>query len=190
MNHHDIPLIKVLDKNGNDIGKPMSMREVHANPDLLCETVHVWVYDANGWILLQQRSLDNYLNPGRWDVSAAGHTDYGEEIEETAVRETKEEIGLDIAKKDLELIKKMYKETLYPFGDLFHNQFVSIYLVGADKTIVKTKLEDGEVEALKWMKIEDFIKEVHDNELSKKYVPHGDKYYNLIISEIKERVDL
>ena len=53
------------------------------------------------YVLFQQRSqfVDN--NKGLWDVSAGGHINLGETNIETAIRETKEEIGVDIIESHL-----------------------------------------------------------------------------------------
>ncbi|MFO1435959.1 MAG: NUDIX domain-containing protein [Gammaproteobacteria bacterium] len=54
--------------------------------------VHVWVYNPQGEVLLQKRSVRKECFPGLWDSSAAGHVDRGEE-HDCAVRELGEERG-------------------------------------------------------------------------------------------------
>ena len=49
----------------------------------------------NGRALLQHRSYDMRVSPGQLDFSAGGHVDEGETYDECAVRELKEELGLE-----------------------------------------------------------------------------------------------
>ena len=48
----------------------------------------------NGELLLQQRSLNKDVQPGKWDTSVAGHIDIGETPVEAALREALEEVGV------------------------------------------------------------------------------------------------
>jgi 8-oxo-dGTP diphosphatase len=53
-------------------------------------------------ILLQQRSGTGYLD-GYWDLPS-GHVEYGESLLRSVVRETKEEVGVEVAPEDSRLI--------------------------------------------------------------------------------------
>jgi isopentenyldiphosphate isomerase len=75
--------------------KPRSY--VHAN-GLLHRAVHVLVFNSRGEIFLQKRSMKKDRQPGVWDSSCSGHVDSGETYDETAGRELREEIGLDLEK--------------------------------------------------------------------------------------------
>ena len=70
---------------------------VHAQ-GLLHRAVHVLVFNSRGDIFLQKRSMLKDRQPGVWDSSCSGHVDSGETYDETAVRELREEIGLDLNK--------------------------------------------------------------------------------------------
>ena len=51
-------------------------------------------------MLLQKRSANKRFNPNKWAL-CAGHVDAGESLESAALREIKEEIGIDITTNDL-----------------------------------------------------------------------------------------
>jgi isopentenyl-diphosphate Delta-isomerase len=70
-------------------------KEVHTRK-LLHRAVHVLVFNARGQIFLQKRSMLKDTANGKWDSSASGHLDTGEDYDVCAVREVREEIGLDI----------------------------------------------------------------------------------------------
>lgn len=71
-------------------------REVH-RLGLKHRAVHVLVFNARGEVFLQKRSLTKDCFPGTWDSSASGHLDRGESYDACAVRELREELGLEVA---------------------------------------------------------------------------------------------
>jgi isopentenyl-diphosphate Delta-isomerase len=58
--------------------------------------VHVLVFNQRGELFLQKRSLNKDCFPGKWDSSAAGHLDCGEDYDACAVREVREELGIEL----------------------------------------------------------------------------------------------
>jgi isopentenyldiphosphate isomerase len=70
-------------------------REVH-RLGLRHRAVHMLVFNRRGQVFLQKRSLKKDREPGVWDSSASGHVDSGEDYDAAAVRELREEIGLDL----------------------------------------------------------------------------------------------
>ena len=70
-------------------------QEVHAR-GLWHRAVHVLVFNARGEIFLQKRSLKKDIAAWKWDSSASGHLDTGEAYDACAVREVREEIGLEL----------------------------------------------------------------------------------------------
>lgn len=88
-------LLDIVDMDGQPTGERVDKSIVHHN-GLWHRDVHVWV--TNGTHLLeQQRTWDKKIMPGAWDISVGGHVGVGESYLEAAVRETSEELGLDIA---------------------------------------------------------------------------------------------
>ena len=78
--------------------------EVHAR-GLLHRSVHVLVFNARGEVFLQKRSMQKDRQPGVWDSSCSGHLDAGEDYDACAVRELREEIGLQLAHPPERLFK-------------------------------------------------------------------------------------
>ncbi len=75
--------------------KPRS--EVH-RLGLRHRAVHVLVFNSRGEMFLQKRSMTKDREPGKWDSSASGHVDSGEDYDAAAVREMREEIGLAVTR--------------------------------------------------------------------------------------------
>lgn len=67
--------------------------------------VHVLVFNSRGEIFLQKRSMSKDTFPGAWDSSASGHLDAGEDYDVCAIRELREEIGLNLEKCPKRLFK-------------------------------------------------------------------------------------
>ncbi len=78
--------------------------EVHRR-GLMHRAVHVLVFNAAGQIFLQKRSMKKDRQPGLWDSSASGHVDSGEDYDACAVRELREEIGLQLRAAPIRLFK-------------------------------------------------------------------------------------
>ena len=78
--------------------------EVHRR-GLRHRAVHVLVFNAAGSVFLQKRSMTKDRQPGLWDSSASGHVDAGEDYDACAVRELREEIGLELK----EVPKRLFK---------------------------------------------------------------------------------
>ena len=60
---------------------------------------------TRGEVFLQKRSMKKDTFPGAWDSSASGHLDSGEEYAACALRELREEIGLNVAELPIVLCK-------------------------------------------------------------------------------------
>jgi isopentenyldiphosphate isomerase len=58
--------------------------------------VHVLVFNSRGMLFLQKRSMTKDCFPGTWDSSASGHLDCGEEYGTCALRELREELGVQV----------------------------------------------------------------------------------------------
>jgi len=87
-------LFEVVDEENNIVGFA-TRRECHGNPSLIHCVAHVLVFDSSGRLILQKRSPNKDIQPGKWDTSVGGHMDIGETPEETARREMKEELGIE-----------------------------------------------------------------------------------------------
>ncbi|MBM4455122.1 MAG: NUDIX domain-containing protein [Verrucomicrobia bacterium] len=85
-------LFDIVDASDRVVGSgPRS--EIHARGQLH-RAVHLWLYDPNGRILLQRRSLSKDREPGKWTSSVSGHVNAGEAYDAAILREIPEEIGV------------------------------------------------------------------------------------------------
>ncbi len=96
-------IFDVVNERDEVIGRE-TRREVH-RLGLMHRAVHVLVFNGRGEIFLQKRSMLKDRQPGLWDSSASGHVDSGEEYDQCAVRELREEIGLSLQTAPRRLFK-------------------------------------------------------------------------------------
>jgi len=85
--------LEIVNCKGEVIGQaPRSV--IHSNPSMLHKVVHILVFNRKGELLLQKRSLNKDVAPGRWDTSVGGHVGIGEELLTSSRREMHEELGI------------------------------------------------------------------------------------------------
>ncbi len=85
--------LEIVNEKGEVIGLA-ARSEIHGNPSLMHRVVHVLVFNPEGKLLLQKRSLNKDVAPGKWDTSVGGHVGVGEELTLSARREMEEELGI------------------------------------------------------------------------------------------------
>ena len=88
-------IFDVVNERDEVIGRE-TRREVHRT-GLKHRAVHVFVFNSRGEVFLQKRSMTKDSSPGLWDSSASGHLDCGEDYDACALRELREEIGLNLS---------------------------------------------------------------------------------------------
>jgi isopentenyl-diphosphate delta-isomerase len=105
-------------------------------------TIHVWVLDADGRVLLQQRSFSKAQFPGWWDISAAGHIG----AHESGVREVSEELGADVTLDDLDFLGVYRVENT--FGETVNHERSRVYLWRSGRPATSFMFRDGRSLAL------------------------------------------
>lgn len=139
-------LLDILDEFGNPTGTTALKSEAH-RLGLYHATVHIWIYNAEGQVLLQQRGFDKKTYPGYWDVSVAGHIGAGESVLEGAVREVAEEIGLTVQPNRLFKIATRKGQRKHPNG-IIDNEFYNIFLLQLTKDFNTLTKQDEEIAAI------------------------------------------
>ena len=124
----------VVDEN-DEIRGYATRSEVHGN-NLLHRAVHIFIFDQVGDVYLQQRSRWKDRHPLKWDSSAAGHVTAGENYDETAQRELKEELGADVP------LERIFRLTASTRTD---HEFICGYrgVISADLAPNKSEIERG-----------------------------------------------
>ncbi len=96
--------------------------------------VHVLVFNSRGEVFLQKRSLKKDTAAGLWDSSASGHLNAGEDYDACAVRELREEIGLEVAEPPKRLFKiEAHPETGWEFCWVYRCENEGPFELNADE---------------------------------------------------------
>lgn len=191
MANRDTELWQLYDEQGQPIiGKGASKADTFGQ-GILHGASHVWIWRRNNdtlEVLVQKRAAKKLTWPGLYDISAAGHIDLGETPIDTALREAKEEINLDIVRTELKLFG-VHCAYLRPVSGVIENEFQWLYKLEI-KSDMNFITQHSEVESLRWVTMYQFKVGCITDE----YVPHGAPYYELVVSAIeyaaKEKVGL
>ena len=93
----------VVDENGEPTGEIVERTIAHRD-GIRHRTSHVWIarQGSNGpQILLQKRCMEKDSYPGCYDISSAGHITAGDEYVHSALRELREELGVEATAEQL-----------------------------------------------------------------------------------------
>lgn len=160
-------LIDIVDENGHPTGEIVEREYAHRN-GVWHRTAHLWlVRMKNGHIqiLLQKRSANKDSHPGCYDISSAGHIPAGVDYKPSAIRELKEELGIDAEEKDLifcgdRIIK--WDDSFYgkPFHDRQHSR---VFMMWLDLPENQFCVDKNEVESVCWMDFDQCYHGVENN---------------------------
>ena len=129
--------LEVVNERGEVVGVARRS-EIHGNPSLIHRVVHVLVFDEAGRLLLQKRSMNKDVAPGKWDTSVGGHVGAGEDLTAAARRELEEELGPDVCGHLQYLYSYMYR-------DRHETELVATYLCVAEGDIFFNRYDIDEV---------------------------------------------
>ena len=154
----------------NSTGKVKERNQAHEDGDFH-RTAHIWIINDKNELLLQKRSASKKSHPNCWDISGAGHIKAGESVIDGAIRELKEELGVEAKEKDLQYIATI-KSTKNPKN----MEYAYVYLLRCNKKIEDYVFEDEEVSEVKYVyykELERMVKEkaegllIHEEEYNK-----------------------
>ncbi len=146
-------MLEIVDENDLVIGlEPKS--KVHKE-GLLHREIHIWFITREGEIIFQHRAPDKDSYPNRLDATVGGHCEPGSTYEETAIKECKEETGMDVDMGDILLLTKMRKESYDEKTDsrnsTFRCQFAYLY----EGRVEDLQVEAGKAQGFELWKIDD-----------------------------------
>ena len=128
----------------------------------------LWLTNSKGEILLARRHRNKRHHPGMWGPAVAGTVDKGESYEDNIIKETEEEIGMKNTKPKL---GPKVRRT----GEYEH--FTQWYFLTIDKEASEFKIQEEEVEEVKWFSKEELINSL--NSAFEKFLPSMPGYLEL-----------
>ena len=160
-------LVDLCDENRIPLGKTAE-RYGHKEPGEYRTVVHVCIFAPDGRMLVQQRTSCKVIWPGRWDVSAAGGVDAGEDSRMAAERECREELGYPL---DLTGVRATLSVN-FPQG------FDDFFLVERDVELKALKLQPEEVAQVRWVTLEEAEAMAADG----RFIPYPEGFLRFLFS--------
>ena len=165
-----------LRENGELTDNIMSKFDAHKKG--VCHGISAVALISNSKLLIQKRSMKKRGEPGKWDLSSAGHIDLDEAPIDAAIREAYEEIGILIDKSELELIDTFLMKKKFSNGD-FINHFTYLYVVNKDIDLNSVIMQETEVDEVRFVDKKEYM-ELFDNDC----MVEGIKYCSKVLDYI------
>ena len=121
-----VEYVVLVNKNNQPLGT-MEKMEAHERGELH-RAFSIFIFNAEGQMMLQRRADDKYHSPGLWTNTVCSHPRTGEKIAEAAHRRLIEEMGFDCDIK--EVFSFIYKADV---GDgLTEHEFDQVFMGTCD----------------------------------------------------------
>lgn len=183
-NNHSKEYLDIVDEFNVLTGKSKLRSLVHST-GLWHRSANTYFFrrrNNNIEFLVHLRSKTKDLNPNKWTPRFGGNVKAGDTVEYTALMELKEEVGLNLKLSDL--IEGPYvKGVHYP-----NNEFEKVYFYEFNDDLDKLTFTDKEVQKVKWMLIDDILKELGENRESWAYYVDVEIFQN-VVSILREKLE-
>ena len=152
-----IEYLILVDKNDNPIGTEEKVK-CHLPNGKLHRAFTILLFNKDGKLLLTRRSDGKMLWPGDWDGTVASHPRQSETYVSSAERRLTEEIGVS-CKLDY-LFKFEYH---VPYMNIGSENEICGTLIGIVKDPTKIKLVKEEIDAIKWVSLNELLDDIEKN---------------------------
>ena len=165
-------LTSVFDKNRVPLNKVVDKYSELSTGEYIT-IVHTCLFNQNGEMLIQKRSLNKVDQPGKWDISSGGGVKVGETIWEAAERELYEELGIKYNLSN----ERVFLTVHYDRG------FDDYYLIAVDKNIDEFIIDNEEVLEIKWASKELILAMIQNNE----FIKYNEGFIELLFAMFNNR---
>ncbi len=112
-------LLDIVDENDVIIGR--DTRENVHKKGLLHREIHIWFITPKHEIIFQHRAKDKDTYPDLLDATVGGHVDLGLTYDEAAIKEMREETGIQVPISDLHFIRIAIGSVIDPLTGTTNN---------------------------------------------------------------------
>lgn len=130
----------------------------------------LWITNSKGQILLAERHHTKSHHPRKWGPAVAGTVDEGETYEGNIIKEAEEELGVKNIKPKIGPKTKTDNE---------YHHFVQWYILNIDLDIGQFKIQEDEVEEIKWFSQGELAEQLQKN--PEKFLPTMKKHLELFL---------
>ncbi len=119
--------------------------------------IGVFILNDYGQILLQKRSRNKKNYPNMWAL-CTGHVEKNEDVQDAAIRELKEELGIDVS------IKELHSFANGKFDIINENSSTYFFCIKCNLKEGKFIIQKEELLQVKWFDIIDVISMIKNND--------------------------
>jgi len=145
----------LVDTNDTPLGT-MEKIEAHKR-GLLHRAFSIFIVNAKGELLLQQRAPNKYHSPGLWTNTCCSHQREGETTLEAGCRRLQEEMGMQVP---LTFLFSFIYKTSFDNGLTEHELDHVLHGISEDVPVINT----DEVATWKWIDMDALAKDIRKNE--------------------------
>lgn len=159
----------LLDGMGNKLNKTIIRGEELKNGEFHL-AVHIWIVNDNEEFLIQKRADNLKHLPGVWAVTG-GSVIAGEDSLTAALREVKEEIGINIDPKRIKMLFRTKKK----------DHFADVWIVRKNVLLSQLEIQVDEVSLVKWVNKKVLLDMINTGVFHN----YGQDYFEAVFSECK-----
>lgn len=148
-------LLEVVTEDGIPTGVILPRGEIH-DKNLLHNEIVVFVINDKNQLLLQKRSAKKKSHPNCWASSCAGHVDVSETLEDAALRELSEELGISVKKEELKIL--LYKALV--LREKRDSTVRTWYYIKTDLDIPDFTIQTEKLSEIRWFSLDEVISNV------------------------------
>ncbi len=152
-------------------------RETAHQKGLWHRTIHCWMRNGAGELLLQKRSAAKETHPGLWDISCAGHLSAGDDSLSGVIREAREELGLMLDPEGLRFLFTLAQHWESPDRSVIENEIKDVFLYTLPVEIDDLRPDPVEVSGVRFISIDRLKRCIAEN--CRELVPHDEEYRRL-----------
>ena len=146
--------------NTESLQVKIATREECHEKGLWHRAVYAFIIDKSGNVLLQKRSASKKLWPNMWDVTVGGHVDSGEFGIQALIRETKEELGIQISDEDVKYL--LGSTSINQQGNIINKHYNECYLITKNIDTSDIVVQKEEVAEVKYFSKDELLKRIEN----------------------------
>lgn len=150
----------VLNELGEFTEKIATREDCHKN-GLWHRAVYAFIINDNGNILLQKRSSNKKLWPNMWDVTVGGHVLAGEFGRQALIRETKEELGININDNDIKYL--LGSTSINKQGNIINKHYNECYIITKNINISDIHIQKEELSEIRYFSKDELLNRIKNN---------------------------
>jgi 8-oxo-dGTP diphosphatase len=160
----------ILDRQGNLTGKTI-VRGEELKEEEYHLVVHIWIMNSKGEFLIQKRAEALKLMPGMW-AATGGSVLAGEDSKTAALREVKEELGIDVNSDNIMKIGRVLRK----------QNLADVWSIREEVNIEDLELLEEEVSDARWMTKEEIKTMISRGE----FHDYGEEYFRNLYEHAME----